>query len=358
LASVRDWGFDSTWQSAFDALGSSWQPGRVIGDARDLWRVAIDGGEVHARLAGRLRHDGAAFPAVGDWVALDARLAEGSGTIQAILPRRTRLSRKAAGRETAEQVVAANVDVVFVTSALDRELEPRRVERWLALVWESGARPVLVLNKADRLGEGLADPHALDALAAGAPVVTTSAQTGDGVGELLEHVRAGETAAFVGSSGVGKSTLINRLLGEATLATGETRADDDRGRHTTTSRRIVRLPGGALVVDTPGLREVGLWAGEDALGRAFEDVEALAAGCRFRDCRHEAEPGCAVRRAVGDGSLDAARLESFKKLQREVAHLARKTDVLARLEHEKQWKRVHRQQSRMYRERDKRGGTK
>jgi ribosome biogenesis GTPase len=352
VPSLDELGWDSTWQSVFDALGNeAWVPGRVTGEGRDLWRVAAEGAELLAGVSGRLRHDSTVYPSVGDWVAIAARPVEGSGTIHAILPRRTLLSRRASGRGTAEQVLAANLDIVFVVSALDRELNARRLERWLAQVWEGGGRPVLVLNKADRLEEGLADPRIVGAVALGVPVHAMSARTGDGIAALATYLTPGRTVAFVGSSGVGKSSLINRLSGEELLATREVREDDDRGRHTTTARRILTLPGGALVVDTPGLREVGLWAGDESLGRTFDDVETLARDCRYRDCRHQGEPGCAVHQGVEDGKLDAARLSSYRKLQKEAAHVERQTDALKRIAEQKRWKTIHREMRRRYRER-------
>jgi len=341
---LRGFGFDSNWRASFEALDlDGCAPARVVSDGRDAWRVATAAGELLARVAGRLRHDGADPPVAGDWVALEARPAEGSGTIHAVLPRRTRIARRAAGRDAREQVVAANVDVVFVVSALDRELNARRIERFLALVYESGALPVLVLNKSDRLAEGLADPAAVEAIAAGVPVLRVSALSGDGVAALEAHLAPGKTAALIGSSGVGKSTLVNRLAGADLLSTAPVREDDDRGRHATTARRIVRLPSGALLLDTPGLREVGLAGGAESLSRVFEDVAEIAASCRFRDCRHEGEPGCAVRAAVESGRLDPDRFESYRKLEREAAYEVRRSDPLARAEELKRWKVLFRE---------------
>jgi len=350
---LEDWGFDSSWREAFEAIARPGAvPARVVGDGRDAWRVTTGGGgELLARVPGKFRHEGQPLPVAGDWAAVDARPAEGSATIHAVLPRRTRLARRTAGREAREQVVAANVDTVFVVSALDRELNARRLERWLALVYDGGASPVVVLNKSDRLEEGLADLAEVDAVAAGVPVLRVSALTGDGFGDLETQLRPARTVALVGSSGVGKSTILNRLLGEERFATKPVREDDDRGRHTTSARRLARLPGGAILLDTPGLREVGLAGGADALATVFDDVTELAESCRFRDCRHDTEPGCAVREAVADGRLAAERFEGFRKLEREAAHEVRKTDALARIEELKKWKRVFREMRRNPKER-------
>lgn len=286
-----------------------------------------------AELTGRLRHDAADSlqrPAVGDWVAV-AR-----GRIHHVLERKTRLVRQGAGERTGAQVVAANVDVVFVVSALDRDFNPRRIERYLTVVWDGGARPVLVLNKADACGDIAPFLDALGPVAMGVPVVTTSALAGTGTEGLQAHLGPGITAALVGSSGVGKSTLINHLLGREALRTGHTRAGAGKGRHITTHRELLPLGAGGMLIDTPGMRELGLWDAGEGLRAAFADIDALAARCRFRDCTHQGEPGCAVTEQV-----PAARRDSFARLVREQAHQEqRQQGAQARHNTKQRWKQA------------------
>jgi ribosome biogenesis GTPase len=287
-------------------------------------------GELWCEVAGRLRHaaDGrGAMPAVGDWVALTPRPGDDRATINAVLPRRTAFSRKQAGFETEEQVLAANIDVVWILGALTRELSSRRMEHYLAVAWSSGAQPVIVLTKAD-LDE--ADPERVgevESIAVGAPVVFTSAVTGQGLDELRAQLDGNRTAAVLGSSGVGKSTLINRLVGEERLETYETRSDDV-GRHITTRRELVLVPGGGMVIDTPGLREIIPWDADTE--SVFDDIAALSQACRFRNCSHAAEPGCAVRGALASGELDIDRLRSYERMQRELAYVERRKRGRAR----------------------------
>lgn len=261
-------------------------------------------------------------PAVGDWVAV--QLFDDQAILHAVLPRFGAFSRKTPGQTTREQVLAANVDVAFLLSGLDHDFNLRRIERYLVQTASSGATPVLLLNKADACPDVPERVAAVQKIAPGVPVWPISAAAGTGLDQLDAYLQPGQTAVFLGSSGVGKSTLLNRLLGVEQQATGAVRADDSRGRHTTTHRELFLLPTGGLVIDTPGLRELQLWANPDDLGTAFPDIEALATGCRFTDCTHTVEPGCAVLAAVEAGSLDEKRLASYQKLRRELAYLERR----------------------------------
>jgi len=275
------------------------------------------------------RHE---LAAVGDWVAVRPSEGEKTGTIEEILPRRSRFSRKVAGELTEEQVVAANIDVVFLVSGLDHDFNPRRIERYLVTAWESGAAPVIVLNKADLVADPERFVTETAALAAGVPVHAVSAKRPESMAALRDHLGPGRTAALLGSSGVGKSSIANALIGEEMLRTREVRESDSRGRHTTTGRQLVLIPGGGILIDTPGMRELQLWESGETVGGAFADVESIGEGCRFRDCRHAGEPGCAVAAAVAGGLLPAARLESFRKLQDEQAFQATQQDERARIE--------------------------
>ena len=334
------------WNPRFEASfapfgGRGLEPARVAREDKDRWTVLGAFGERPAALAGRFRHEArtrAERPAVGDWVAV--RASADRAVIHGLVPRAGAFTRKVAGETTEEQVIAANVDVVFLVAGLDQDFNPRRLERYVVAAWESGATPVLVLNKAD-LGERVEERVAEAAAAApGVAVVALSARERTGLQALGAWLEPGRTVALLGSSGAGKSTLVNALLGEERQATGEVREDNSRGRHTTTRRELIVLPGGALLIDTPGLRELQLWSGEESLAGAFPDVEALAASCRFRDCRHAGEPGCAVRAAVESGALEAERFESWVKLQRELRWLDVRQDQRARAEQEARWKAI------------------
>jgi ribosome biogenesis GTPase / thiamine phosphate phosphatase len=320
------------------------RPARVAIQHRGAYVLLGEEGEVWAGVPGRLRHaatEGGELPAVGDWVAYDQPAGAERATIAAILPRRSAFTRKQAGLETVEQVVAANVDVLLLVAALSGDVNARSLERYLTLAWESGAGPVVVLTKADLCPDVPAAVAEVDAVGFGVPVIVTSAVSGAGFDELRARVGPGVTAAAVGPSGVGKSTLVNHLCAEARLATGEIR-DDGRGRHTTTHRELIVLPGGGCMIDTPGMREMGLWDAEEGLGRAFADVEELAAACRFSDCAHDGEPGCEVRAAIAAGALDTERFESYLHLQRELHYLEIRHDARARSEERKRWRAVNR----------------
>ena len=314
-------------------------PGRVAVQHRGAYDVLTELGELRCDVAGRL-YDGsenADLPAVGDWVAIAARPGEQGGTVQAVLPRRTKFSRKTAWQAAEEQVLAANVDVVLIVTSLNEDLNLRRLERYLTLTWESGARPIFVLTKADLADDVDAAVAEVESIAFGLPIVPLSNVTGDGIDTLHPYLAPGVTAALLGSSGVGKSTLVNTLAGEELLETREIR-DDGKGRHTTTRRELVQLPGGALVIDRPGMREIQLWVADEGLEEAFEDVTELFGQCRFSDCAHESEPGCAVKAALADGTLSQERWESYLKLQREISHLERRLDKRAAAEERKRWK--------------------
>jgi ribosome biogenesis GTPase len=324
------------WSPALaDNLEPGLVPGRVAAVHRGAFDVWTEAGAVRSRLPGRLLHDGLDV-GVGDWVGL------GDGLIRVVLPRRSAIVRNAASdqhRRTQGQTLAANVDVAFVVSSLGPDLEPRRIERYLVTIWESGASPEIVLTKADRHDDPWELVAEVEAVALGVPVHVVSALTGQGCEALRARITSGATSVLLGSSGVGKSTLVNRWLGGEVMATKETREDDDEGRHTTTHRQLLVLPGGGLVIDTPGLRELQLWdAGSAALDATFADVEELAADCRFGDCTHTHEPECAVRAAVETGELPRERLDSWRKLQRELRAIAMRQDALLRKEETRKWK--------------------
>ena len=336
---------------------------RVVAQERARWRVAcaLDPGgpvELEASLRGRLRFEaapeGTDLPVVGDRVWVEP-LPGGEAVIAALAPRRGLLVRRAAGVHLQPQALAANVDWVFVVTAVGRDLNPRRLERLVALAWEAGAAPLVVLNKADLSDDPAGLLAELEAALPGAPALAVSALDGAGLDALRSRLREGPdgapaTAVLLGSSGVGKSTLTNALVGGAAggggevppagaQATGAPRARDGRGRHTTTGRQLLAVPGGGCVIDTPGLREVGLWTGAD-VSAAFPEVEALAEACRFGDCTHDHEPGCAVLEAVDEGALAPDRLESWRQLQRELAHVRRKADPAAARAARRQWRAI------------------
>jgi ribosome biogenesis GTPase len=336
---LRDYGWDEELSAQFETFaGRGLIPARVVKQSRDLSTLVTPLGEMAGEVSGKFRHlteNRADFPVIGDWVAIEST-GDDLALIQAILPRRSAFTRKAAGEAVEAQVAAANIDTVFLVSGLDGDFNLRRIERYLTTAWTSGAEPVIVLNKAD-LRSDLPNVIArVEGIAPDVPIVAVSALAKGGLKDLEPYLVPGKTVALLGSSGVGKSTLINRLLGEERLPTAPVSdTDEGRGRHMTTARELVRLPGGTLLIDTPGMRELQLWADEEGLDRTFDDIDSLAPLCRFPDCRHEREPGCAVRAAVEAGALDPRRLESYHKLRRELRFMELKKDVKTRRQQEK-----------------------
>ena len=327
---LRQFGWSDALEQHFTPYAAqSLIPARVIIQQRGLYGIVTDLGELSATLAGRLAYDAedGALPVTGDWVAVQARPGEGSATIQHVLPRSTTFTRRASGPGAPRgQVVAVNVDIALLAASMNADLNARRIERYLATAWESGAEPVVVLTKADMCSDAEARVAEIEAVAMGAPVLAVSAVTGAGLEALRTYLEPGRTAVLLGSSGVGKSTLVNALAGREQMATQAIREDDARGRHTTTHRELVLLPSGALILDTPGMRELGLWDAGEGMSTAFADIEALAAQCHFRDCGHDTEPGCAIVAALESGALDAARWRAYGKLQRELEFQTGKED--------------------------------
>ncbi len=323
---LQDLGWSDGFAAAFSALNTpSWIPGRVVSEHRGVRLLMTERGELPATLAGRLEHlasSAAELPKIGDWVAVLPLLGEDKGVIQQVLPRKTVLGRKVAGRVTEQQILAANVEIVFIVQALDASFNARRIERFLTVAHEGGVRAAVILNKADVCPHPKVMIGEAGRVAGDSPVLVTSAETGRGLKSLADLIGPRETVVFLGSSGVGKSSLINRLYGEEFQPTQEVRERDSKGRHTTTVRELLPLPGGGLVIDTPGLRELQLWITEAAVDASFQDIAELAVTCRFRDCAHQDEPGCAVQAAVGGGRLLQSRYDSYRKLQREQQALA------------------------------------
>lgn len=346
---LEQFGWDDYFQAQFhEHAEEGVLAGRVAQEHRRNYRLYTTSGELDAEVTGRMRFDAtsrADLPAVGDWVVFRMVPNEKRGLIHAVLPRRSAFSRKVAGEKTEVQIVAANVDTIFLISGLDQDFNLRRLERYLTLAWESGASPAVILNKSDLCEQDVLAERlqAVEEIAFGSPVESISALEDSIAERLLSHLPPGKTGALLGSSGVGKSTILNNLMGKNVQDVQAVREHDSRGRHTTSHRELFILPSGALMIDTPGMRELQLWEGEAGIYDAFEEIAALAAQCHFRDCSHQQEPDCAVREAVEAGQLPRQRYESFLKLQRELQYIERQQDVRLAHNTKKRWKSIHKE---------------
>ena len=336
---LQQLGWTKEHKEAFSKYSGPYVPGRVACRQKTVWEVFIAGGSVTAGISGALRKL-SRFPAVGDFVVLLHKPESGVSTIVDILPQRTRFTRGTSGREGTEQIIAANVDIVFIVTAAGHDLNARRIERYLAIAHASGARPVIVINKSDLAHDPDELTEEIIPVSAGIPVIPVSAMSGDGIENLDPFLTPGTTIVLIGSSGVGKSTLINRLLDNPVQDTSHIRNYDGKGRHTTTVRQLFVLDGGALMIDNPGLREVGIGTAATGIAEAFPDILELAEGCRFSDCRHEQEPGCAVQDAVSSGNLSSLRLDNFHRLMRELAFEQEKADIGLVRSERKRWKGI------------------
>lgn len=337
------------WNHFFSEHFKSYQEkgylaGRIALEHKNSYRVYTEYGELLAEISGKMNYQASGrkdYPAVGDWVMVQGRLDEGRGTIHHILPRKSKFSRKIAGETTEEQIIATNIDTVFLVNALNNDFNLRRIERYLIMAWESGANPVIILSKAD-LCENVEERVAqVESVAFGVPIHPISVSQGIGLEAIHIYLQPGKTIALLGSSGVGKSTLINHIGGKELLKVQEIREGDDKGRHTTTHRELILLPHGGCMIDTPGMREFQLWDSNEGINDTFKDIETLADQCFFKDCKHQDEPNCAVKMALENGTLDRGRYQNYLKLQKELAYLARKEDQKAQLAEKEKWKKIN-----------------
>jgi ribosome biogenesis GTPase / thiamine phosphate phosphatase len=338
------WGWNDFFANHFEPYRhQGFTVARVVIESRNSYILQSENAELSAEITGKLRYraiERQDFPAVGDWVVIRAREREGTASIYEILPRKSKFSRKNVGAETVEQIVATNVDTVFLVSGLDGDFNPRRIERYLILAWESGTNPVIVLNKADVCPNLEACLREVSAVALSVPIITISAATSQGLEALKPYLQPGQTVALLGSSGVGKSTITNQLMGETVQTVQTVRQGDNRGKHTTTHRELMVLPTGGLIIDTPGMRELQIWTGDEGISGTFADIEELAQQCRFSDCQHQREPGCAVGQALQDGRLDKSRFLNYQKLQKELKYMERKQDQREYIAEKEKWKKL------------------
>ncbi len=341
---LKQLGWNQYYEEAFKHYSNKeYTVGRIALEHKGMYRVFCEDGNLLAEVTGKMRHEAkesSDFPAVGDWVVITSRKEEQKATIHAVLPRRSKFSRKKAGLTTEEQLVATNIDTVFLVNALNTDFNLRRLERYLLMAWESGANPVIILSKSDLCDNVDQKIREAESVALGVPIHAISAEKKEGLEQLAPYIQEGKTIALLGSSGTGKSTLTNVLYGESILEVKSIREDDDKGRHTTTHRELVLLNGGGIIIDTPGMRELQLWDADEGISHSFTDIEELAAQCKFTDCEHKSEPSCAVQEAISNKTLSKERFASYQKLQRELAYLNRKENQRAALAEKSKWKKI------------------
>ena len=348
MSKLNTYGWNRTHEANWDIINENLKkkmcvPGRVTLEHKRMYRVVTAEGEWLSVCSGSFEHEAHErrdFPAVGDWVAVEKMPGEERGIIHSILPRTSLFSRKVAGLTIAEQIIAVNIDIVFLVMSMNKDFSARRLERYLVAAYDSGANPVVVLTKKDLCDNPSYYIEEAQNIALGSDVIAVSNVTGEGIAELTVLLAGGKTAALLGSSGVGKSSLTNVICGENTMAVQHIREDDDKGRHTTTHRELFIIPSGGVLIDTPGMREFQLWDNSQSLDSGFKDVEEFAAACKFTDCQHNNEPGCAIQEALDTGALSADRYDSYLKLKKELAFLERKIDRAAQIEERNKWKRI------------------
>jgi ribosome biogenesis GTPase len=318
-------------------------PGRITQVQRKSCIALTENGEIEVRVSGKFRYDTfekGSYPVVGDWVGIKKEFNDDKGVIQAVLPRRSKFSRKVAGKVTEEQIIVANVDIVWIVSGLDNDFNIQRIERYLTLASESGSKPVVILNKSDICNDPDAKIEQVKRIAPSTPIHSISAELNQGLDILNQYLGKGKTIALIGSSGAGKSTIINRLLGVDRQKVGAVRKSDSHGRHITTYREMIMLPNGGMIIDNPGMREIQLWSKGESLNDVFKDIEEIAQQCRFRDCMHESEPGCAIKDALDKGELDPRRYTHYLKLRKEVKFLSIKQNEMVRSTEKAKWKNM------------------